>query len=153
MSKVPNGVKAYLASSRSALEDSDALGGAYKHSATRYFLLITAWELYELADAELEAWVWKNPSEKKIFKDHAAKLTKAPTIHHVIIKDRRAVETYHSTAEAKSKIRQWALFGKDGKSRVEVFWRGWHFDTFRNTLIGNLGLLEVTIKAMESLDE
>jgi hypothetical protein len=153
MSKVPNGVKAYLASSKSALEDSDTIGGAFKHNATRYFLLISAWELYELADAELEAWVWKNPSEKKIYKDHGAKLTKAPTIHHVLIKDRKPIETEHSTAEAKSKIRQWTIFGKDGQSRDELFFRGWDFDTFRNDLIGRLGLLDVTIKAMESLDD
>lgn len=153
MSKVPNGVKAYLASSKSALKDSDAMNGAFTYNATRYFLLISAWELYELADAELEAWVWRNPLEKKIYKDHEAKLTKAPTIYHVVIKDRKAIETKHSTAEAKSKIRQWTIFGKDGQSREELFFRGWHFDTFRNDLIGRLNLLKATIKIMESLEK
>lgn len=152
MSKVPESIKSHLASSWSALEDSDTIGGAFKHNATRYFLLITAWELYELANAELSAWVWKRAQECKIYKDHASKLTKAPAIHHILIKDGKPIETSYATAEEISKIRQWTIFGKDGTSRIDVFFRGWHFDTFRNRLISRWKFLDITIKAIEELD-
>lgn len=149
--RLPTSVRAYLRSSRSALEDSAALPGAFKHNATRYRLLIDAWELLELADAELKQVIGSQPVAAKVYKDHAAKLHKAPDITHIVIVGGKPYITKYTTAKAKAKLRETLTYGKNDTSRDKLFERGWHFDAFARRVNSRLSLTEITVQAIEEL--
>ena len=151
-SQTPEPVQVYLESAKSALFDAVSLPGALWHNASRYFLLLTAWELTQIADEKLSAWLSKANIDPKLLKDHGYKLKKSPSLTYIKIVNGKPIETKYASEDQKKKLRELLIYGRDNISRRELFMRGWHFDTFRNRLIGKINLLKALIKAMQELD-
>lgn len=152
-SQMPKSVQMYLESARSALIDADSLPGALQHNASRYLLLLTAWELAQIADETCSAWAFRVNAHPRLLKDHGYKLRKSPTTTCIKIVQGKPIETEYASEDEKKKLRTLFLYGREDTSRREFFMRGWHFDTFRNRLISKINLLEVVIKAIQELDE
>lgn len=149
ISKVPKPISVYLESAKSALYDSDSLPGALRHNATRYFLLHSAWELIQIADEKLSAWANKSNIDKRLLKDHGYKLRKSPLTTYIKIVNGRPEVTKYASEDEKKNLRKLLIYGRQDTSREELFMSGWHFDNFRNSLIGRISFLEVVIKAVE----
>lgn len=152
--QVPKPIRIYLESAKSALSDSDSLPGALKHNASRYFLLLTAWELAQIADEKFSAWARKSNVDPKLLRDHGYKLRKSPTLTYIEIVNGRPIETKYDSEDEKEKLRKLRkllIYGREDTPRSDLFMRGWYFDTFRHRLIAKIGLLETTIKAIYEL--
>lgn len=151
--RVPKHIRAKLDSAWNALIDSDSLPGAFKHNASRYLLLIIAWELYQMAAEEFSAWANKVSPDRRLLRDHGYKLRKSPNTKYIKIVNGKAMETDHKTEDEKKKLRELLQYGTSAQSREELFIRGWHFDTFRNTLIGKIERLKGTFDAINQWAE
>lgn len=149
--KVPNGVVSHVKSAESSLLDANSLPGAFRHNAARYLLYIRAWELYFIANAKFSAWANNEELDPKTLKDHGYKLEKSPTVQYIEVIDRKAVITEYKSKDQKSTLVKLLTYGRDDKSRDEIFFRGWFFDEFHNALIGNINLLKAAIQTVESL--
>lgn len=152
-SQMPKSVQVYLESARSALIDADSLPGALQHNASRYLLLLTAWELAQIADETCSAWAFRANAHPLLLKDHGYKLRKSPTTTYIKIVQGKPIETKYASEDEKKKLRTLFLYGREDISRRELFMRGWHFDTFRNRLISKIEFLEIIVKAIEGLEE
>ncbi|HJP96023.1 MAG TPA: hypothetical protein VJ843_01485 [Candidatus Saccharimonadales bacterium] len=149
--QVPKEIWANLQSAQSLLDDADALPGALKHNATRYFFYIKAWELYRIADAKFSAWAQEKPLSPKVLKDHGYKLDGSPNVEYIVIIEHKPVITNHETGSEKSKLLQKLTYGEGTISRNALFARGWFFDDFHNDLIGKLKLLRVALESLEKM--
>ena len=114
--------------------------------------MLTGWELVQIAEEKFSAWAQQANVNPNLLKDHGYKLRKSPPLNYIKIIDGKPVETKYASEDEKKKLRKLLLYGQEGISRSEHFMRGWHFDTFRNRLIGKINLLKVLIKAMQELD-
>lgn len=150
-SQMPESVQSHLESARSALIDADSLPGALQHNASRYFLLLTAWELVQIADEILSAWARRLKIDSRLLKDHGYKLRKSPSTTYIKIVNGKPLETEYVSEDQKKELRKLLLYGKADISRQELFMRGWHFDTFGRRLIGKIEFFKVTIKAIQEL--
>ncbi len=149
VSRVPKHIRANLDSAWNTLIDSDSLPGAFQHNASRYFLLLLSWELYQTAQEEFSAWVKKEPHDPRLLRDHGYKLRRSPNTKYIKIVGGKPIESDHKTEDEKKKLRQWLQYGDGRQTPEKLFERGCHFDTFRNTLIGNINMLRVTFDAID----
>ena len=147
--KVPKHIRAKLDSSWNALIDSDSLPSSFKHNASRYLLLVISWELYQMANEEFSAWANKTTPDRRLLRDHGYKLRKSPNAKYIKIVSGKPIETDHKTEDKKKELREQLQYGSNTQSREELFFRGWHFQTFRNTLIGNIKLLKVMFNTID----
>ena len=150
--QIPKSVQVYLESASSALIDADSLPGALQHNASRYFLLLTAWELAQIADEKSSAWAFRAKVNPQLLRNHGYKLRESPAPTYIKIDNGKVIETKHVSEDQKNELRKLLIYGRDDISRRDLFMRGWYFDTFRNRLIGKIKLLKVMIKAMQELD-
>jgi len=147
--QIPKSIEIYLESAKSALIDADSLPGALQHNASRYFLLLTAWELAQIAGEELSAWARKTNARSKLLKDHGYKLRKSPLLTYIKIVNGKPLETKYASQDQKKELRKLLVYGRFDTSRRELFMHGWHFDRFRNMLIGKIEFLEILVKGIE----
>ena len=151
--QIPKSIKVHLESAKSALIDADSLPGALQHNASRYFLLLSAWELAQITDEKFNSWVWKTHVNTRLLKDHGYKLRKSPVTTYIKIVKGKPIETKYASEDEKKKLRTLLVYGREDTSRRELFMRGWNFDTFRKRLISKINFLEITAKAIEGLEE
>ncbi len=151
--QVPESIRINLESAQSALIDADSLPGALQHNASRYFLLLSAWELAQITDEKLSTWISRNNVDPKLLKDHGYKLRKSPLLSYIKIVNGRPIVTEYASQDQKKELRKLLIYGQTNISRRGLFMRGWNFDTFRNRLIWKIEFLEVFIKAIEKLPE
>lgn len=155
MRKIPTSIKDHISNARYYLEAGDKFPSPTR-DAVLILLLLTAWENIQIAKEELSAWAQKDIPSKKLYRDHAHKFGKASSLITRVILGPQGTpaktETYSSGADFK-RLLSLCRYGYKGDSRQldSIFKRGWHLNSFRNSLIRRIEREEMMINIYEGL--
>lgn len=156
MNAIPTSVKDHISNARYYLEAADKFRPPTRNAA-HILLLLIAHENIEIAKEELISWAQKTTPNKELYKSHAYKFKKARPITQIISGQKGVPPktcTY-STGADFAKLLLICRYGfKTGSKALKlIFNRGWHTDSFRNSLIGNIKWEEMMIGIYESLPD